>query len=388
MIKSIHLQNFFSFKDEKIDFEEGVNVFVGVNGSGKTNLFKAFELLQCATEGVGLKKLIIDEWGGFDNMVFVNNHECGVNLTFEVILPNAQDVGYVNNSSIYYTINISRKDKANYRVSERVYQYIEQESTEKYLHFENGVSATPKEIHAQYDADIDAFEAALGKISYTDKTLGALRKLLSSVSIYGSFDTTLYSKIRQAVLPTQEKKLLPNGSNLVALLNDLKQKDADAFKKIVEALHKVNENYVGVEFENVVNKVVLKVKEKELKESICATHLSDGTLCFLCLLSILYNSNRGSLVCMDEPELGLHPDMVITLANAIKNTAETSQLIVTTHSEHILDAFELENIRVVEKNEENATVVTKYNRTDFEGWYDVYLPGRMWRAGDIGGNRW
>jgi predicted ATPase len=212
--------------------------------------------------------------------------------------------------------------------------------------------------------------------------------LLSSVSIYGSFDTTLYSKTRHAVLPTREVKLAPNGSNLVALLNDLKQKDADAFKKIVEALHKVNENYVGIEFENITNKIDLKVKEKELTEAISAAHLSDGTLCFLCLLAILYNRNRGSLVCMDEPELGLHPDMITTLANAIKDTAETSQLIVTTHSEHILDAFDLENVRVVEKNEENATVVTKYSRTDFEGWYEEYLPGRMWRAGDIGGNRW
>jgi predicted ATPase len=105
-------------------------------------------------------------------------------------------------------------------------------------------------------------------------------------------------------------------------------------------------------------------------------------------MAIFYNPNRGDIICIDEPEVGLHPDMINTLYRAIEYAAKTSQVIISTHSAHLLDYFKLENIRVFEKDEHNATIVEQYGKADFEGWYKQFNPGEMWRAGDIGGNRW
>jgi predicted ATPase len=116
--------------------------------------------------------------------------------------------------------------------------------------------------------------------------------------------------------------------------------------------------------------------------------ISDGTLRFLCLMAIFYNPNRGEVIFIDEPELGLHPDMINTLYRAIELAAETSQIIISTHSAHLLDYFKLKNVRVFEKDENNATEVEQFSEEDFKGWYKQFNPGQMWRAGDIGGKRW
>ena len=80
--------------------------------------------------------------------------------------------------------------------------------------------------------------------------------------------------------------------------------------------------------------------------------------------------------------------MIFNIANAIKDAAGDTTFLIASHSENILDAFHVENIRVFEKDERNCTVVHQFAESEFEGWYDEFNPGKMWRAGDIGGKRW
>jgi predicted ATPase len=105
-------------------------------------------------------------------------------------------------------------------------------------------------------------------------------------------------------------------------------------------------------------------------------------------LAILCNPNRGSLVCIDEPETGLHPDMIAGIGRLINEVSTDSNMIISTHSAHLLNSFEIENIRVIEKDESNATKIFQYTIKDFEGWYEDFSPETMWRNGDLGGNRW
>ncbi len=76
------------------------------------------------------------------------------------------------------------------------------------------------------------------------------------------------------------------------------------------------------------------------------------------------NHNRGRLICIDEPEVGLHPDMILGITNAIKEASGETQFIIATHSENILSNFELENIRVFEKNENNETTIVEFSKED------------------------
>jgi len=190
------------------------------------------------------------------------------------------------------------------------------------------------------------------------------------------------------MLPTSEKRLLPDGSNLAQILNTLKINNRRNFGEILEKLKDVNGHYVGIDFNMIGGNIELMLEEENLGRSVHVSHISDGTLYFLCLLSVFHNPVRGRLVCIDEPETGLHPDMILNVTDAIRDSSGETQFIIATHSENVVNAFEIENIRVFEKNDQNQSVVEEYAEEDFEGWYEEYRLGKMWRQGDMGGNRW
>jgi predicted ATPase len=123
--------------------------------------------------------------------------------------------------------------------------------------------------------------------------------------------------------------------------------------------------------------------------STSAYRLSDGTLRWLALLAILLNPNPAPVTCIDEPELGLHPDMMPTLADLLRDTSARTQLIVTTHSTGLVDAFsdDPEAVCVCEKVD-GATKIQRLSSERLAVWLEDYGLGRLWASGEIGGNRW
>lgn len=122
---------------------------------------------------------------------------------------------------------------------------------------------------------------------------------------------------------------------------------------------------------------------------IPATRLSDGTLRYLCLLAILCNPEPQPLICLEEPELGLHPDLLSGIVEMIRECSERTQLIVTTHSETIVDAFsdDPESVLVCEK-EDGITTMKRLSSEDLAVWLKDYSLGQLWSRGQIGGTRW
>jgi predicted ATPase len=120
-----------------------------------------------------------------------------------------------------------------------------------------------------------------------------------------------------------------------------------------------------------------------------ATRLSDGMLRWLAMLTILLNPTPAPVTCIDEPELGLHPDIIPTLADLLREASERTQLIVTTHSTALVDAFsdDPESICVCEKRE-GSTVIQRLNQEELKVWLKDYSLGSLWTSGQIGGNRW
>jgi predicted ATPase len=123
--------------------------------------------------------------------------------------------------------------------------------------------------------------------------------------------------------------------------------------------------------------------------TIPASRLSDGTLRYLCLLAILLDPAPPPLICLEEPELGLHPDMISRLADHLRDAATRTQLIVTTHSDLLVDAFteEPEVIVVCEKHE-GQTTLKRLDGERLAHWLTDYRLGDLWLRGQIGGTRW
>jgi len=123
--------------------------------------------------------------------------------------------------------------------------------------------------------------------------------------------------------------------------------------------------------------------------SVSAYRLSDGTLRWLALLAILLNPTPAPVTCIEEPELGLHPDIIPTLADVLRDASTRTQLIVTTHSQSLVECFsdDPESVCVCEKVD-GATEIKRLEADRLKVWLSDYSLGQLWASGQIGGNRW
>lgn len=129
--------------------------------------------------------------------------------------------------------------------------------------------------------------------------------------------------------------------------------------------------------------------EKGLKSPIPATRLSDGTLRYLSLLLILCHPSPPPLICIEEPELGFHPDVLPTLAELFIEASNRAQFIVTTHSDSLISAFsDVPEAVVVCERTEDGTTLRRLETPKLAEWLNRYKLGELWRMGEIGGNRW
>ncbi|MEA5259245.1 AAA family ATPase [Arcicella aquatica] len=369
MIKKITIQNFFSFGSEQtIELNADTNVLVGINGTGKSNFIKAIRLLKASLND-DFEKLFSQKWGGFSGVAnFINPDATEIKIStilnkevldkFTVYSPLKTD--------ILFQVSIQKVNSSNYKLS-TTYFYDE-------------------EIFSVDNLGIGEFP----QNGITQIIVQTVRLFEENIAIYDYFDTSFESPIRQLSPYYSEENLLSDGKNLTALLSYLNGNSVKAFDKLVEEFKKINQNFRELVFTTpVAGKSLLSLKEKNLDRAITIEHISDGTLRYLLLLSIFYNPKRGSVVCLDEPEMGLHPDMINGIARGIKYAAENgTQMIVATHSPLLLNAFELEDLMIFEKNDANETIVKKVSEEDFPDWEGEFLAGQMWLRGKIGGTRW
>ena len=175
-------------------------------------------------------------------------------------------------------------------------------------------------------------------------------------------------------------------SNLGLFLSRLR-KTPKARKTIVEGLRDLYEGFT--DFEPIVEGGSVQVFFTEGDFSIPATRLSDGTLRYLCLLAILCDPEPPPLICIEEPELGLHPDILPKLAGHLVAAAERTQLIVTTHSDILVDAMtERPEVVVVCEKHEGFTEMQRLSATELAAWLAKYRLGQLWMEGQLGGKRW
>jgi predicted ATPase len=181
--------------------------------------------------------------------------------------------------------------------------------------------------------------------------------------------------------------LQEDAANLALVLNEL---EARGLKEmIVEKLKIADESITGFTTRVLGGTIQLALHHAGLREAVSATRLSDGTIRYLCLLAILCHPEPPPLVCLEEPELGLHPDLIVELADLLIEASHRMQLIVTTHSDILVDALtKVPEAVVVCEKENGSTRVTRLNRDELSTWLKDYGLGQLWRSGEIGGNRW
>ena len=189
---------------------------------------------------------------------------------------------------------------------------------------------------------------------------------------------------QQADLP--QDNLAEDASNLAVVLSFL-QNDPQMKKWIQYQMTQFYPAILDIRPRVLGGAVQVFLEEEGLRANIPATRISDGSLRYLCLLAALYSPEQPTVICIEEPEMGLHPDAIPKLAKLLVAASKRSQIFVTTHSDILVDALsEVPEAVVICEKVNGATQLRRLNPDDLKAWLEKYRLGELWASGQLGGN--
>lgn len=409
LIKSLRLRNFLSYGGTSQEIPlQPLNVLIGRNASGKSNLIEAIALLHATPNDFAAS---IRQGGGISEWIWKGKQS----------IPEAEIEAVVDYPDgimpLRYVIGFTIVGQRLEITSEQIGQNLEITSE----HIEGSSADPDHRIHDFFFRSQDPIWTVTPKQAFEQKTGSSLgrtsrvlpakdfsqeRSILSQlrdpstypeitylassfgeIRLYRNASFGLYAPARvpqDTSLP--DDFLLEDASNLALVLNDFEHRMGPKH----EVLKRLKEFYDDVEdFSTKIRggTVQLFLHEKGLSHGVPAMRLSDGTLRYLCLLVILCHPTPPPLMCIEEPELGLHPDILPTIAELLKEASERTQLIVTTHSDALVSALSdaPESILVCERDSE-GTHLRRLEREPLKEWLEKYSLGELWRMGEIGGS--
>ena len=212
------------------------------------------------------------------------------------------------------------------------------------------------------------------------------RLKLENWSIYQDVRVDQSALIRQAPVSRLEQRVAPDGQNLVNVLHTLYTSDRQFKQDINDAMFAA----FGEDFDELIfppaadQRVQMRVRWKTLKREQSTADLSDGTLRFLFLMTVLASPNPPPLIAIDEPETGLHPSMLPIIAEFAAEAATRTQVIFTTHSDSFLDAFrDTRPTTTVAKWENGETILKTIEGEALDYWLQEYSLGSLFRSGEL-----
>lgn len=359
-ISKITIKGFKSINDLE-NFElKALNLFIGANGAGKSNLISFFRLLHAFIEG-DLNDFILKR-GGISDMLH-NGRKNTESLFFEThfgerghrftITPSVAEEPIVSSEARYYEPGGSGWWSLGGSA--------------------DGRSMLSKEAEGHgYDAD------------YSRPVLDAIK----SWQIYHFHDTSETAAMRHYEIVQDHTNLRMDAANLAPYLKHLQENHPLSYRDILNAIRLVTPFFDDFLFTTrtmgSAEKVNLSWTQKGSDYPMQPYHFSDGSIRFIALATALLQPNPPSAIIIDEPELGLHPHALAILAELIEDAATRTQLIVATQSATLLDHFSVEDIVVV-KREKGSSTFTRLSESDYTQWLESYTVGELWSKNVITG---
>jgi predicted ATPase len=199
-------------------------------------------------------------------------------------------------------------------------------------------------------------------------------------------NTNTDAPIRQSAISRMEKRVDPDGQNLISVMHTLYTGDRD-FKNDINSAMRVA---YGDDFEELIfppaadQRIQLRIRWKSLRREQSAAELSDGTLRFLFLLTVLASPSLAPVIAIDEPETGLHPSMLPLIAEYAVEASKRSQVILTTHSPQFLDAFaDTRPTTTVAKWVNGETTLQTLRDEDLDYWLKEFSLGNLFCSGEL-----
>ena len=359
-LESITVEGFRSIKAQTLKLQR-LNLVIGGNGVGKSNLVSAFRFLR------------------------------------DIYFERLQEISATTNAAnlFYRRPKTTNTIRLKFRFTEKEKNVASEYDLQ--LGFGETGLFVSSEIASVYDraknSNISTTVLARGSAKeatirqYASQASRYVAEDISSYRVYHFHDTSRTANVKQPGKIDNNRALESDAANLAAMLYLLKKTHPDHYRLIESSIKQVAPFFDGFILEPLrANAELIKLewRERGSDDYFDAHALSDGTLRFMCLAALLLQPDLPRLVLVDEPELGLHPAAIVLLADLLRQASVKSQILLATQSVTLINQFEPENVVVAER-EDGATVFRRLESTQYQSWLEEYALGEMWEKNLIGG---
>ena len=369
-----------------------LSVLIGPNGSGKSNFIELFELLSSTPTDIAAT---IRDGGGVREWLWKGGSpsasaRIGTVLNLPSVIPKLRyelELGSAAERLEILDEKLEDVEKTS-KTSKDVYFYYRFQKGHPVINVRTGGKA--KSIERKLNRDLlDPQQSVLSQRkdpeAYPEVT--SLGREFNRLFTFREWRFGRYGALRQAQpADLATDRLMPDAQNLGLIINGIEHSDQGL--RLNELLSRFLPR-----FKNISTRVQpggaiqIFLHEHGLSSPVPATRLSDGTIRFITLLVILLKPELASAICIEEPELGLHPDAMFILSELIVEASRRTQLVVTTHSDVLLSELStrVDDVLVCE-NVKGQTSMQRLSAEKLEFWLDKYTLGEIWRNGELGGN--
>lgn len=377
-VKRIQIRGFKRLADVEMEMRP-LMVMIGANGVGKSSLLEAVSLLSASA--AGRMNRTLSDMGGISDVLTRERAE-------ELSLAASMEVG--GHEPLEYSLHLKPSGQT-YSISKEILSQVRPGYPGPFKHSDSQFGDvryfdvdTNRLIRPEWEHS--PLETSLSQVPKMFKQPEEMRRVLSSVTQYHVLDVGQRAPVK---LPQQVKPVdLPgaDGEDLVPFLYYLRETNRDCFEVIEDTLKSAFPGFEGLAFPPAAAGMLsMTWKEKHFKSPLYMHQLSEGTLRFIWLISLLQSPGLSTVTMIDEPEVSLHPELLSLLADLMREASGRTQVIVATHSDRLIRFLEPREVVVMDIDEDGFTTAKWADTLNLDEWLKDYSLDEIWRFGRMGG---
>ena len=390
VIKSVRPLGLLSFGRDTAPLKmRPLNILIGPNGSGKSNFVQLFSLLRAAATS-NFDQYLVGE-GDADNLLWKGIQGTDAKASIEVVMEYPDGSIEEGNQDLRYELGLVRSPDGRVIVrSENLEGMLPRQGTSDVAHYVFPASIDSKSSVRAFGGQTVGVRAPAIAAEILSFELRFVSTQLRNMRFYLDWNLGKGSPVRMPHVPKSNNESLSEDiENLGTTLQNFLL-DNQFASNLKRYLGKIYDDAEDIRSRFGAGGTELMVKEE--LGYIPISRLSTGTLRWLGFLTALLQppsfSPSPSAIFLEEPEIGLHPDMIPILAALLREASEHSQIVVTTHSDYLVEQFsdEPEAVVVCERNR-LGTRMTRLDKDTLKLWLENYTLGQLWNSGFIGGTK-
>lgn len=371
----LSIQGFRRLNDVRLSLHP-LSVMIGANGTGKTSVLDVLALLAASAQA-RLSSSLSDLAGLANILTYDRAEELGLEITMEV--PGHEPLEYSLWLRPQGLAHVIREETLSQKRKTKPILHVSSfEQDVKYYDPEKKKLLPPSWEH-------NPLETSLAQVPKMFQEPEDFRRRLASSTFYHVLNVDPRSPVRlpQSMGPAE----LPgrNGEDLVSCLFYLRETNRSRFEAIEDSLRAAFPRFERLDFPPVAaGTLALAWRERGFSKPLYTHQLSEGTLRFLWLTTLLQSPGLTALTLLDEPEVSLHPELLSLLTDQLREASRRTQIIVATHSDTLIRFLKPEEVVVLDSTEDGMTKLTRANELDLDQWLQDYSLDELWRNGRLG----